>query len=560
MNRKKLKFILIPVLTILLFTAYFISKSLLNRYSMHKDAIYAGVNDFFHSENDINDYITHNQELIDIIHYDLDINIFPDEKEIEGEVIITALAEKEAERIRLNFYDNMTIENLTLNSSPVEFTHEDSGLILIPEEIPVDTFLISIKYSGTPLNIGLSSFSFKQKNGNYVVSSLNEPTYASTWFPCNDKPDDKALLDIKITNYKNYTSVSNGVLVKEIVENDRKTSHWRSRYPTSTYLISINSGVYEKISDQYISGKDTMEVSYFVFPEDVKAAEKDFYQTPEMIEVFSKMFGEYPFIREKYSIVEFLWQSGAMENQTITAIGSNFVSGYGLFKDILIHELAHHWWGNAVGPKSWKDIWLNEGFATYSEALYFEAESGASSLQSTMFNNMSFPDKRLYNPEGYLLSSTIYDKGAWVLHMLRREVGSEKFFEILRNYFEKYKYKNASSFDFKAVCEETTGGNLEQFFKQWVFEGEERIELSVEIDSENVNGKWKHRIKVSQEQNEKFEFPLDIELFSGKDGKSKKLSFRINSRDTVLIPDYSDKIEDYKVDPDHWLLAEISKE
>jgi len=560
MNRKKIKVIIVSFLTFLLFGIYFTGRRLLDNYSLHKDVFYAVINDFFHSKNDINDYITHNQELIDIIHYDLDIDIFPEKEEIEGKALITGIFKQDIKEINLNFYDNLNIESLNVNNFLADYSHTGSQLKINAEEIKTDTFFIQIKYSGSPHNIGLSSFSFKKKDSSYVISSLNEPTYASTWFPCNDKPDDKALLDIKITNRKNYTSVSNGILVNEITRKERKTFHWKTIYPISTYLISINSAIYSKISDRYISGKDTMEVSYFVFPEDVKNAEKDFYQTPEMIKIFSKMFGEYPFIKEKYGIVEFLWQSGAMENQTITAIGSNFVSGYGLFKDILIHELAHHWWGNAVGPKSWKDIWLNEGFATYSEALYFEAESGPAALQSTMFNNMDFPDKRLYNPEGNLLSSTVYDKGAWVLHMLRREVGSDMFFKIMRNYFEKFKYKNASTYDFKNVCEKTAEINLDQFFKQWVFEGEDRIELDVKLDSEIKNGKLENRLKITQEQKEKFEFLLDIELFSESHKNMKKMSFRINSKDTVLVLDYPDKIKKIKIDPDHWLLAEISKD
>lgn len=561
MKKRKLKITLALASIVLLITAFFIAEELLEKYKMHQNAITAGINDFLLSANDINEYISNNQELIDIVHYDLDINIYPNEKKIHGKVIIKGVfKDSTLKQIDLNLYDNLEIERLELNSEKVTYSHEGSTLSLFANETEKDTFRVFIEYSGAPYNIGLSSFSFSEKDSNYVISSLNEPIYASTWFPCNDKPDDKALLDIKITNEKQYTSVSNGKLISVTSDKSRKTYQWKTVYPISTYLVTINSGIYTKFSDRYITETDTMDVDFYVFPEDIEKAKKDFFETTRMIEIFSGLFGEYPFIKEKYGIIEFLWQSGAMENQTITAIGSSFVSGYGFFKDILIHELAHHWWGNAVGPKSWKDIWLNEGFATYSEALYFEAESGFASLRSTMINNMDFQDKRLYAPEGRLLSSTVYEKGAWVLHMLRRIVGKEKFFAILRNYFERYKYKNASTEDFKKICEDTAGKDLTQFFNQWVFEGEERIELYTKLSVLNENGKIVNRLRIKQEQGKIFDFPLDIKLYFNNSDSDSVLSFNINTRDTVLLLNVPSELRNYKVDPDNWLLAEITQD
>ncbi len=227
-----------------------------------------------------------------------------------------------------------------------------------------------------------------------------------------------------------------------------------------------------------------MNIEYYVFPKQLENAKIDFAEHPQYIHFFAKTFGEYPFIKEKYGVAEFLWQLGAMEHQTITGIGSNFVSGHNFFRDIYVHELAHQWWGDAISPKSWNDIWLNEGFATYCEALYYEHKSGKKALISTMLSKKQDNFKgKLIEPGDDMFSATIYDKGAWVLHMLRWQVGDSTFFNILREYYKEYKYKSASTKDFQSVCEKISSQDLSQFFNQWVYDGEGNITLIYDWNS-----------------------------------------------------------------------------
>jgi len=294
-------------------------------------------------------------------------------------------------------------------------------------------------------------------------------------------------------------------------------------------------------------------------PDKLEKAKIDFEGHVKMLEVLSEMFGEYPFIKEKYGVAEFLWFPGAMEHQTITGVSSNMISGKNFYEDTYVHELAHQWWGNAVSPKSWKDIWLNEGFATYSEALYYEAVAGKKALQSTMMSkyNTNFSGS-LAEPGPFLFTRTMYDKGAWVLHMLRWEVGDSSFFKILRSYYETFKYSNASISDFKNISEEISGKNLDKFFDQWVNK-EELIDLEYKIERKNSDGKYLVNIYLTQLQDEDgvFEFPLEIKIASS-DNEERYFRYSIATIDTTLEFSFDKEPGEIDLDPNRWLLAVIN--
>ncbi|MCU0414747.1 MAG: hypothetical protein MUE91_10165, partial [Ignavibacteriaceae bacterium] len=217
------------------------------------------------------------------------------------------------------------------------------------------------------------------------------------------------------------------------------------------------------------------------------------------------------------------------------------------------------WWGNAVGPKSWKDIWLNEGFATYSEALYYEAISGAQALQSTMMSKYSGDfSGSLAEPGPFLFTRTMYDKGAWVLHMLRWEVSDSSFFNILQTYYETFKYSNASISDFKYISEKVSGKNLDKFFEQWVY-GKGQIELEYKTETIKSGEDFLVRIHLEQVQEDydDYHFPLEIKI-SFKDSTESSYRYEIASKDTIIeiaTEQYPDFID---LDPNKWLLAVIN--
>jgi hypothetical protein len=215
-----------------------------------------------------------------------------------------------------------------------------------------------------------------------------------------------------------------------------------------------------------------MPLHYFAYPEKYDAAVEDFSVTPAMIGYFASVFGEYPFFEEQYGMAMIPF-GGAMEHQTMTSYGAGLVRGNHAYDWVVAHELAHQWWGDMVTPVEWADVWLNEGFASYSEALWAGNVGGAGEYRftmSTMDHDFSGP---LYDPES-LFSGTVYDKGAWVVHMLRGLLGDEDFFAVLRSHASGSAYGNVSTAGFQETCESVSGLDLDWFFEEWVYEDWDR--------------------------------------------------------------------------------------
>ncbi|PID62608.1 MAG: hypothetical protein CR986_01140 [Ignavibacteriae bacterium] len=561
----KKKYFLLGIVTVisLLLIALVIATFLLNKFGLsYADSLTLSKVNSLNNE-EIKNYNHQLQYSYDVLHYNLNVELFDKEKKIKGETKLTLVPKDNfSGKVILNFKENFDILKFNVNNknSNYEF-HNDKLSFNIPKEEKqkLDTIEVTIEYIGKPENLGFGSFVFDKVNNQSVIYTLNEPIYASTWFPCNDIPFDKVLTDIYITNDSSKVSVSNGKLISEKIKGDKKTYHWKTVYPIATYLITIYSADYKYFNQQYISNfTDTTNIDYYVLEPELEKAKIDFSIHPEAMKIFSDIFGEYPFINEKYGVAEFTWNLGAIEHQTITGLGKDFISGRKFFTSMLVHELAHQWWGNAVTPKTWKDIWLNEGFATYSEALYFEKLSGSKSLQSTMvsFKN-NFGSSTLYNPEN-LFSRAVYNKGAWVLHMLRKEVEDSTFFRILNTYYSNFKYKNASTEDFIKTTEQISNRDFQKFFKQWVYEGAGKIELEYSYDVEKIDKGFEVFLEVEQIQNyySSYHFSLDVKIeFTDKTTEYKTIF--IDSRNKTAKFVFAKNVKTIYLDPENWLAADI---
>lgn len=517
-------------------------------------ALKASIDDDVYVDSLLTKYFKEEQYYQDILHYEIRVELYPELEKIEAKVIVTGIKEKNLkDSVYLNFYDNLLIHSLLVNGRKTNFKRTDYHLI-IPNKS--DTFSVEVNYSGRPLSLGFQSFQFGDYNNSPVIYTLNQPVYASTWFPCNDLPDDKAQADIFISSDTSLTNVSNGILVSEEYSGNRKTSHWKTVYPISTYLISFYAARYSNFKDEYktVEG-NTLLLDYYSFPNHLAEAMTDYSISSKAMRIFEEIFGEYPFIKEKYGIAEFLWNIGAMEHQTITGMGSTFLTGRNFYLDIYVHELAHQWWGNAVGPKNWKELWLNEGFATYSQALYWEKTNGKNSYKNFLESKFgTFSGGALYNPEQNLFGRRVYDKGAWALHMLRSEVGDSVFFNILRNYYNTYKYKNATTEDFKKIAINTSKKNLDKFFDQWILNGVGILEVEYDINY-SISDKLITQVDLRQAQEgyTEYHFPLQIKIITSED--SLISDNYITSFDTTMYFETNSKPNKIIFDPNSRLLA-----
>ncbi len=552
MKAKKKIFIIFTLSGIVLFLAIYMALATLDYY-YH---LFRPENREYTDSNILAERFPENK-MIDVLKYTIDLDLYPRDEFIKAQTKIKLISLKNSEKVVLNFHDNYKIEYVTERGCEKEYYFEDNRIVIHSSLNKGDTSEIEIKYSGHPMEMGFGAFEFGRYDSADVVYSLNEPVFASSWFPCNDIPTDKALAEISITNDSSMTSVSNGILISEKTEGNRKRVTWKTLYPVSTYLIGIYSAKYKTISDKYISSYgDTIPLKYYMFEDHYENGKFDFATHKRMLRFMERKFGPYPFPKEKYGVAEFLWQAGAMEHQTITGIGSELVDGDGANADILLHELSHHWFGNSVGLKSWKDMWLNEGFATYCEALYIEEFLGEEYLQIEMASlKDDFKGMKLYAPD-YIFDDLVYNKGAWVLHMLRKETGDSLFFEIMRTYLKEYQYSNADSEDFIRVVEEVTKKDFDRFFRQWLFDGEGIPDIDIEW---RQVGERESYLYLTQKKNNfgEYHFPIDI-LVSGEEEK-ELLTFMITSADTLIKINTEFTQDAVEIDPNEWLLAKINR-
>ncbi len=412
----------------------------------------------------------------DIVYHECYWEIDPAVSYIQGAIKTFFKPETSAfNELEFDLTTSLNVDSVKYHNGSLSYVQLPGDILRItfPSSIPVGTLdSLTVYYQGIPGSTGFGSFIQSTHNNEPIIWTLSEPYGAKDWWPCKQNLADKIdSIDIIVKVPQVNRVASNGVLLSEDTAGTDKIYHWKSRYPIAAYLVAIAVTNYAYYSDYVPLQIDSLEVLNYVYPENLASAQT---QTPAIIgiiQLFDSLTIQYPFANEKYGHAEFGW-GGGMEHQTMTFLGG---FNYGL----LAHECAHQWFGDFITCGSWEDIWLNEGFATYFEGLtvqrYFTS-NWMNWKQNKINNITSSPDGSVQCDDttqvGRIFDGRLsYDKGAYLLHMLRWKLGDTLFFASLKNYLNDTSLSNnfAKTPALKAHFESASGQNLTNFFSQWYY-------------------------------------------------------------------------------------------
>ena len=309
-----------------------------------------------------------------------------------------------------------------------------------------------------------------------IICNVAEPVSSHSWWPCRDVPWDKALVTVALTVPDTLDAVANGLKIDDApADPGWRRTVWASAYPMPPYLVGISVSEFVHWEEDCTGDAGPLRLTYDVFPEDEEPGRAFFEPTCAALDFLEGIAGPYPFPDERYGQMEIKW-GGAMEHQTSSSIGNAMIHTETLFLDVVLHELAHQWFGDLLTPATWNDIWLNEGFARFCEALWVEHRFGRGSYLDFLRqigparHPLLFTDAGPLTDPSPILQALVYDKGAWVLHMLREHLGDDRFFDLLRNYADdpELRFASVSSVDFIAHASYVAGEDLTRWFGPWL--------------------------------------------------------------------------------------------
>jgi aminopeptidase N len=418
----------------------------------------------------------------DVLHYKIEIKLDDMTKSVDGKVTTTLVPLFPALKTVVFDAGDMKIKSVKdAKGKELKFTStsSDVSIELVQPHSYRDTLVVSIEYSCTPKQ-GLT---FNNTDGSIPgkrpqIWSQGEETTNHFWFPCYDYPNDKSTSEVIGTVNAKYSLLSNGKLigVKENKRDKTKTFHWKESKPHSSYLVMIAAGEYTILRDNL--GKLPLE--YWVYPDDTTNARESFKYTPAMIKFFNETIGfDYPW--EQYAQIILQDHFGGMENTSATTLSDTWAVPDARARidnpsiSLLAHELSHQWWGDLVTCKDFRDMWLNESFASYYDPLFLRSILGQSEFEYTMYQNQQAGvavdttrgRKPIVSVESY--GENVYPRGSAVLHMLRFLIGDDLYQRAIKHYITKHAFQPVETNDLKIAIEETTGQNLQWFFDEWVY-------------------------------------------------------------------------------------------
>ena len=458
----------------------------------------------------------------DVRHFDLSVSIDPEAQQIDGSNTITVEAVKDLTRFAINLDNRLEVETVIADGASCTFRHREG---VISAELPSpwaagERHQISIAYAGAP-KVALrppwiDGFVWSETpTGEPWIGVTGQGDGGDNWWPCKDHPSDEPDegMDIALTVPSGLVGLTNGRFLGENENGDQTvTSRWRVHYPINNYLVTVNIAPYVAIEEPYfgIDGTLDQKLVFWSVPEYEPHARVMWRQMPRILEVLGRRFGEYPFFEDKFAVAHAPYYG--MEHQTLVAYGALFTDNDYGFDQLLLHEVAHEWWGNKVTVSDWADFWIQEGFGTYAEAVYVLDTLG----EERYLDYMRYLRRRVRNSkplvQGENLTSNdaytgdIYFKGAWVLHTLRWYLGDGDFFDIIWRFANdpEYAYGLVSSDDFAALVATVSGRDIGWFWDRYLYRAEEprwQVTRSPEGDRERVEIVW---------DDPDFELPLPV--------------------------------------------------
>ncbi len=478
------------------------------------------------------------QRSIDVLHYVYNVSISDSGNRIHTEALITLAQLKKNTPISIDLASTMQVSKVwnATNKTTLQFTHNNNQLLVNLNDTS-SLLTIGITYSGVPTDGLIIS---KNKFGQRTFFSDHWPNRAHHWLACVDHPSEKASVEFIVKAPNHYQVMSNGSKIEETnLDHQYTLTHWKETTPLPVKVICLAAAPF---SVNYSGNVDTIPVYSWVFPGNKDAGIKDYAEALQILPYFIKQIGPYPF--RQLSNIQSKTIFGGMENAGAIFYSEHSVTGKQKAGLLIAHEIAHQWFGNMVTEADWPHLWLSEGFATYLSLLYLEHTYGQDtflkSLQQNRNKIIQFAKKsprpvvdNTITNYMELLNANSYEKGGWVLHMLRREIGDSLFWQSIQQYYQQYSGKNAVTNDFRSVVESVSGKNFQQFFQQWLYTaGHPKLLLNHAYDK---NRKML-TVTIQQEQNTVFSFPLTLAIRIAKDNILSQVVDIQNRTSTIEIP------------------------
>jgi aminopeptidase N len=503
---------------------------------------------------------------IDVLHYRFELSLEDGTDSIVGKATVRFKSLAQVNKVTLNLTGRnagkgMLVSAVRVNNQVVNYQQMDDKLVMnLSKTLKAgDIAEINVLYSGIPAGGLIIS---KSKFGQRTFFGDNWPNRAQNWLPCVDEPRDKASVEFLVEAPERYKVISNGILQEESHRaNNRKLTYWKEDVPLPTKIMVIGVADFDVQLSGTVSG---IPVSSWVYPENSKEGFYDYGVAPDILSYFIKTVGPYGY--KKLAHVQSKTTYGGLENAGAIFYAEGSVTGTRRSESTVAHETAHQWFGDMATETAFSHLWLSEGFATYMSALYMGSKYGHDTLIYTLkkdrlrvvnfYKTYKQPVVDTYATDYMkLLNANSYQKGGWVLHMLRIKLGDDVFYKSIRKYYSTFAGKNANTDDLRKVVEQVSGENLQPFFQQWLYTAGHP---DLDVTWAYIPGKKTVQVTVAQKQAHVFFFPLEVQWKGVAGGKAVTSHFNITKQKQVFTVSTAGKPVDVTLDPNTHLLFEGS--